>query len=195
MSRADRGQSGAGDESALTVRPWQRDDDPGLLDVMRVQMERDPQWPPDYARGMDLAAWLGEPATLGRFCALDEGRIVGHVGIAPPQPGPLCDLWRAALPPAAPALAEICRLVVDPRLRRRGVSALLTRKAVRSAIESGHLPVANALAHREASLAMMLAAGWRAVGSVPSQVADADLVALIPPQKLLDAAMANAIRP
>lgn len=190
MSSCAEREAGAATE--LLVRRWQPDDDPGLTEVMQAQMARDPDWPPGYARDMDLAEWLGRPATLGRFSALDRGRLVGHVGVAPVAPGPLADLWRAALPPDLPPMAEICRLVVDPRLRRRGLSGLLTRKAVRHAIESAHVPVANALAHREASLAMMLAAGWTAVGSVPSQVADSDLVALIPPPKLLDAARAAA---
>lgn len=171
----------------MVVRPWQPADNPGLVEVMHAQMRSDPDWPPGYARGMDLAAWLGAPATLLRFTALD-GRPLGHVGVAPVQDGALARLWRAALPADSPPLAEICRLVVDPTLRRRGVSVLLTRKAVRATIESGHLPVANALAHRDASLGMMTAAGWKPVGSVPSKVAGVELVALIPPARLIDAA-------
>jgi ribosomal protein S18 acetylase RimI-like enzyme len=100
-------------------------------------------------------------------------------------------LWRAALPPETGALAEICRLVVDRHLRRSGISAALTRKAVRAAIEGGFMPVADALADRDASLAMMLAAGWRTVGSTRAALAGRELVALIPPQKLIDAALAR----
>lgn len=174
----------------LTVRAWRNDDDPGLVTIMRAQMEIDSGWPPDYARGGDLAVWLGAPATLGRWVGLLDVRPVGHVGVAPVSPGAMADLWRDALPCGIDAMAEICRLVVDPQMRRHGLSGLLTRRAVRATVEAGYVPVADALAHRSASLAMMVAAGWRPVGTAPSEVTDGLLVALVPPQRLVEAALA-----
>lgn len=173
------------------VRAWEPGDDAGLLRILEVQAQADPGWPPDYARDGDLLAWLGAPASLGRWVAHVQDRPVGHVGLAPVHAGPMNDLWRAALPPEAGALAEVCRLVVDPGSRRGGVSVLLTRKAVRAAIESGFMPVANALADRNVSLAMMIAAGWRTVGSTRLGFSGRELVALAPPQKLIDAAIAR----
>lgn len=185
------GSSDTADPQAPEVRPWSAADDPELLQILEIQARADPEWPPDYARGGDLAAWLGAPAALGRWVALLGDHIVGHVGIAPVREGPLNTLWRSALPSQTGALAEICRLVVDPRARRAGASGALTRKAVRAAIEMGFMPVANALADRQASLAMMIAVGWRTVGSTPEVLPGREVVALIPPQKLIDAALAR----
>jgi hypothetical protein len=81
--------------------------------------------------------------------------------------------------------------VIDPRTRRAGISVALTRKAVRAAIEMGFMPVADALADRQASIAMMVAVGWRTVGSTPEVLPGRDVVALVPPQKLIDAALAR----
>lgn len=179
------------EEVRPTVRPWTPADDPPLLRILRAQADADPGWPPEYARQGDLLAWLGAPASIGRWVALLADCVVGHVGVGPVQNGPMNTLWRAALPPETGALAEICRLVVDPGLRRGGISAALTRKAVRAAIEAGFMPVADALADRGASLAMMLAAGWRTAGSTRSVLAGRELIALVPPQKLVDAALAR----
>ncbi len=55
-----------------------------------------------------------------------------------------------------------------------------------AAIESGLVPVANALGDRDASLRQMLNAGWQNVGRATSRKTGFELVALIPPQKLID---------
>ena len=177
--------------NAFLVRPWHAGDDAALVALLRLQMERDPGWPPDYARGGDLASWLGAPATLGRWVATDAADVpVGHVGNAPVHTGPFADLWSGALACDLSVMAEVCRLVVDPRRRRSGLSDLMTRRAVRAAVESGYVPVANALSDRDASLTMMTNAGWRSVGTAISPRTGRELVALIPPQKLIDAAIA-----
>jgi hypothetical protein len=171
----------------FSVRPWQPSDDGALIDMMQRQMQHDPGWPPDYARGGDLARWLAEPTTLGRWVAVhDSATPVGHVGNAPAHAGPISDLWCDALRCDLSMLAEICRLVVDPKWRRHRVADLLTRAAIRSAIDSGRVPVANALEDRDASLNQMLAAGWRKVGRAVSPKTGLQLIALIPPQKVID---------
>ncbi len=172
------------------VREWQPGDDAALVEVMQRQMQHDPGWPPDYARGGDLAKWLGEPATLGRWVVMQEsGAPVGHVGNAPAQTGPISDLWCNALRCDIAKLVEICRLVVDPQWRRQRLADLLTRRAIRAAIDAGLVPVANALDDRDASLQQMLAAGWKNVGRAKSPKTGLTLVALVPPQKLVDLAM------
>jgi len=122
----------------LDVRDWQPADDAGLVAILSAQMRADPGWPPDYARGGDLAEWLGAPATLGRWVAIDAGGLaVGHVGSAPVHPGPLAELWQAAIGCEIDRMAEVCRLVVAIQVRRHGISGLLTRKALRASIERG----------------------------------------------------------
>jgi len=172
------------------ARVWNHGDDPGLRALMQVQMNVDPGWPPDYARTSDLAAWLAAPANLGRWVAVDEGgKPVGHVGIGSVRPGPIAEFLRSALHCELDAMAEICRIVVDPRVRGRGLSGLLTRKALRACIDAGLVPVSSVLSNRGSWLTMMLSTGWRTVGSIRSLVSDGDLVALIPPRRFIDAAL------
>ncbi len=174
----------------FSIRGWRHSDDPALRALMRTQMDVDPGWPPDYARNTDLAHWLAAPADLGRWVAVDEeGAPVGHVGIGAVHPGPIAEFLRSALKCDLDAMAEICRIVVDPRVRGGGLSSLLTRTALRACIEAGLVPVSNVLSNRGSWLTMMLATGWRNVGSTRSLVSDGDLVALIPPQKFIDAAL------
>jgi hypothetical protein len=154
-------------------------------------MECDPGWPPAYAREGDLGAWLGAPASLGRWVATDPcGEAVGHVGIAPVAPGANADLWTAALGCEVGDLAEVCRNLVAPGLRRAGVSDGLTRVALRAAIDSGRVPVAAVLGDRQASLAQMLSAGWRAVGTTVG-VSGRELQVMIPGPRVIDAARAS----
>jgi GNAT superfamily N-acetyltransferase len=176
----------------FTVREWNRGDDADLRTLMRVQMDVDAGWPPDYARTSDLTEWLATPANLGRWVAVDPGgRTVGHVGIGEVHPGPIAELLRSALQCELDAMAEICRIVVDPNVRGRGLSRLLTRRALRACIERRLVPVSNVLSNRGSWLTMMLSTGWRNVGSTRSLVSEGDLVALIPPQKFIDAVFAQ----
>ncbi len=154
-------------------------------------MERDPGWPPAYARGGDLGEWLGAPATLGRWVAVDSREEpVGHVGIAPVAPGETAALWTAALGCAVSTLAEVCRNLVIPGMRRTGVSDQLTRVALRAAIDAGRVPVATVLHDRQASIAMMLSAGWRVVGNVIGS-SGRELHVMIPGPRVIAAARAG----
>jgi GNAT superfamily N-acetyltransferase len=176
--------------SNFVVREWSACDDDALRSVMRAQMEIDPGWPPPYAREADLAEWLAKPANLGRWVANDaSGTPVGHVGIGAVRPGPLWEAWQSALHCDLFEAVEICRMIVDPRVRGRGLAALLTRKALRASIEAGRIPVSSVLVNRGSWLAMMLETGWRSVGIVKSSVSDGGLVALIAPQRFVDAAV------
>jgi GNAT superfamily N-acetyltransferase len=171
------------------VREWSPDDDDALRALMQAQMELDAGWPPDYARRSDLAAWLAKPANLGRWIAVDaEGSPVGHVGIGTVHEDALGELLRDALHCGYDAMAEICRIVVDPRVRGRGLASLLTRRALRACIEAGLIPVSTVLRNRGSWLTMMRSTGWRDVGSAPSGVSSNELVALIPRQQFIDAA-------
>jgi Acetyltransferase (GNAT) family len=154
---------------------------------MLAQMSIDPGWPPDYAKSGDLAEWLHRPATLGQWVAVDESEaIVGHVGLGALRPGPIADLVCAALPCGCDDLAEICRIVVDPRARMRGLAGLLTRRAMRASIEGGRVPIATVLDSRGSWLEMMLATGWKNVGKTEARRAHGDLFVLAPPQRFID---------
>lgn len=170
-----------------TFRVWHPADDQALRRLMEHQLSRDPTWPPAYARAGDLARWLGEPATLGRWVALSGGSIVGHAGLGVPDTQH--DFHFCAQLACAPDdLAVICRMVVAPANRIQGLASLLTRKALRCAIEQGRIPVAEVLTGRGTWLKMMLDTGWREAAVLPGIGNDERLVLLTPPQHLVAAA-------
>ena len=176
-----------------TCRAVAEADAPALRAIMRAQMQRDPGWPPDYARSEDPAAWLARPADLGRWVAEDgRRRVVGHVGLGRIGNGQAADLLAEALCCGVDDLAEICRRVVDPRGRLHGLGSTLTRRAMRAAIESGRVPAATVLENRGSWLSMMLETGWRDVGRLDSRVPGSGLAVLAPPERFVDLALARS---
>ncbi len=186
----DETRTGGPGTATIGCRSWAPQDDEALRALMCRQMDLDPAWPPGYARGLDPAQWLGASSDLGRWVAVDDkGALVGHVGLAAVRPGPAADHWCAALACECDRLAEICRMVVDPQARLHGIASRLTRRAMRSAIEAGRVPVATVLVHRTSWLRMMLDTGWRRVGTTVSSLAQSELYVLAPPQRFVDLAL------
>jgi GNAT superfamily N-acetyltransferase len=144
----------------------------------------DAGWPPAYARELDGGQWLAAPADLMRWVALGEdGAPIGHIGL-----GSVRDPAIAALVSAhegSTSHAEICRLVVDPDSRTRGLAGVLTRRALRGAIEAGHVPFATVLTSRGSWLDMMCATGWRTVGRVVARDGVDELVVLLAPDRFV----------
>lgn len=168
--------------AAFTCRAAADTDAPALRSMMHEQQRVDPGWPPDYANREDLADWLARPADLGRWVAEDiGGRVCGHVGLGKVKHEVVSERLCAALECDPDILAEICRMVVVPGLRRYGLSGLLTRRAIRAAIEARRIPVATVLENRGTWLTMMLQTGWREVDRVPSRNAGSALAILAPP--------------
>lgn len=175
-------------ESPFQCRPWRSSDDNALRELMQRQMLLDPGWPPDYARTDDLAAWLGRPATITRWVAVDMAdSVAGHIGLGAVS-GAAADLACRELKCGCEHLAEICRLVVEPGTRHHGLASLLTRRALRAAIEASRVPIATVLDNRGSWLNMMVNTGWRQLGDVHSAVSDSRLAVLAPPQRFIDLA-------
>ena len=172
-------------QRGLEIILWTSNHNPALRDLMRAQMLVDPNWPPGYAYDMDLAEWLGLPADMNRWVALVDGQVRGHAGLGHV---PVDDLGKQLFCVAGTdRLAEICRMVVDPGARGANIAALLTRKAMRTAIEAGYVPIAKVLGNRGSWLANMLNNGWRDVARV--EVGDGeDYFGLLPPERFVDAA-------
>jgi hypothetical protein len=84
----------------------------------------------------------------------------------------------------------VCRNLVEPGMRRAGVSDGLTRVALRAAIDAGRVPVATVLHDRRASIAQMLSAGWRSLGNVTGS-SGRELEVMIPSPRVIDAARAG----
>ncbi len=177
-------------------RDWQPKDDVDLRRLMQAQMEADPGWPPDYARSSDLAAWLRRPCTLGGWVAVHRSAaVVGHAGLGTLAEGPVAELLCGALGCQPDDLAEIRRLVVAPGMREHGLASLLTRQAMRTAIEAGRIPVATVLGSRRSWLQMMLDTGWQSVGSTPfERVTGTELHVLAPAERFVELARSYSTR-
>lgn len=172
------------------VRPWQADDDRMLRDLMKAHMDVDLNWPPNYARETDLAEWLGSVAGKGRWVVeREDGTVVGHGGLGDVKPGPLYDALQTALKCQPEEIVEICRIVVHPDARGHGLAGELTRVCLRAAIEAGLYPVSNVTTNRGSWLEMMLSTGWREISRVRSRLSKGDIVAMLPPQKFIDAVL------
>jgi len=173
----------------ILVRDWCVADDLHLEGLMRAQRELDPAWPPNYAHGLDMPTWLGAPCTLGRWVGvLAGGKVIGHAGLGCPEAERL-DVYCEYLGCAADAVALICRLVVSPDSRHSGLSSLLTRKALRHAITSGRVPVAEVLSGRGSWLQMMLDSGWHKISVWAGALPGEDLYLLAPPRKFIEVAL------
>lgn len=176
------------DDEEFHIRPRRAEDDESLRAMMRLHMQRDPGWPPAYAHNDDPADWLSRPATIGRWVAVDgSGNSVGHIGLGAVKPGPCRDALQTALDCSVNDMAEICRTVVHPDARGKGLAGQLTRTALRQAIGSGLFPVSTVLSNRGSWLEMMLSTHWQEVCRVPSEAGNCELVALLPPSRLIDA--------
>jgi hypothetical protein len=183
-------------QGAVATRPWVENDDEALRNLMRRQMQADSMWPPAYARCRDPAQWLGQPADLGRWVAVDlQARVVGHVGLGSIRLGPVADLLRPALPCGLERVAEICRLVVDPQARLYGLASLLTRRGLRSAIEAGRVATANVLTNRGSWLDMMQRTGWQYVGETSASTGTETLVVLLAPIRFVRLALSSTEKP
>jgi GNAT superfamily N-acetyltransferase len=121
-----------------------------------------PPLPAEAARGFWRKASsevaLGGRVLLGAWL---EGALVGTVQL---------DL---ATPPNAPHRAEVMKLLVDPKLRRRGVGRALLRRAEQAARGVGRrllvleVPAGGVLEH------LLRELGWQEVGRIPGRVLDA----------------------
>lgn len=180
------------DSGELSIRAWDEGDDPALRELMRAQQAGDSGWPPPYARALDPADWLGAPADVGRWVAVDgRERVLGHAGISSVLAADAVKLLAEVLPCPVERAVEICRVVVHPEERFQGLAALLTRRAIRRAIEQHRVVTASVLKNRGSWLAMMLATGWQRVGEIQSSVGAGPMVVLLAPQRFVDLALAG----
>ncbi len=177
--------------SQLIIRTWQQSDDPSLKSILQGQMAQDTSWPPAYARNLDLAQWLAQPADLYRWVAIFQNRVIGHIGL-----GSLATDKAAAFCSAVDAqpeqFAEICRTVVDPNQRIQGTAAQLTRRAIKTALQNHRIPVATVLTSRTTWLQMMKSTGWQPIADQPATNPSERLICLLPPQKFIDPVLTYA---
>jgi GNAT superfamily N-acetyltransferase len=111
----------------------------------------------------DPAGFLAKPYFFGAWVAIVDGRVVGHVALAPPRTG---DAAAALLGRDA---AVVSRLFVSFAARGRGTGAALLEHATREAHQRGLHPVLDVLATNSASIALYERMGWRLLGTGETQ--------------------------
>lgn len=144
------------------LRPRRPDDLPALLALLQRTHEQD-----GYPVRQEAVSgwWLASDDELWSAVAEQDGRVVGHVALHPPDPGAL-PLWREATGRDAEGLAMVSRLFTDRTVPGAG-TALLTH-AVEQARADGRVPVLQVDPDGAAS-AFYLRRGWQRVGTARQQ--------------------------
>ena len=141
----------------MTVRPFRREDEPGVLDLLRVALGPGPTG----GRTPDLFAWKHRLSPFGDSLLLVAeagGRIVGLRAFM---------RWRFRAGERTLAAVRAVDTATHPEHRRRGVFSRLTSEAL-DALGGEAAFVFNTPNPR--SLAGYLKLGWREVGTVPVRV-------------------------
>jgi GNAT superfamily N-acetyltransferase len=111
----------------------------------------------------DPGGFLAKPDFLGAWVAIVDGRLAGHVVLAPPK---ATDVAAALVGGDA---AMVSRLFVTFAARGRGVGAALLEHAVQEAHQRGLCPVLDVLATSSAPIAFYERMGWRLLGTGQAQ--------------------------
>ena len=99
----------------------------------------------------DFAYWLLAEGVLGRWVALVDGQVAGHISLTAPHPDladTLADLEQAS--PAPSGICEVSKFFVNPAVQRKGAGTALFNAALRFARSQDLQP---ALAVMDTSLA------------------------------------------
>ncbi|MFI9594456.1 GNAT family N-acetyltransferase [Nonomuraea sp. NPDC052265] len=111
----------------------------GALALVHTADRYPVDWPPDPH------GWLTPHGLLRAWVAVEEGQVLGHVGLADTTEGP-----------------EVTRLFVAPAARGRGLAALLLETVRKAAGAPVLLEVSD---EGRAAVALYERLGWRRVGS------------------------------
>lgn len=113
------------------------------------------------AQLMAYGTWVtgSETAVWGRWVAVLNGRVIGHVAVCEPHAYVGTRHELLDLDPPGSAL-EVARLFVDPRLQRRGLATELLSRAVSFIHDFGCTPVLAVLEESSGARAMYEKAGW-----------------------------------
>ncbi|MFG2373066.1 GNAT family N-acetyltransferase [Streptomyces sp. NPDC048504] len=114
--------------------------------------------------------WLSHGPLLGSWVAELEGRLVGHVTLAPGGENDLAPmLWSERNGATRDMTAVVGRLFVSPEARGRRIGALLIGRAVEEARRHGLHPVLDVVASDTAAAALYERLGWELMAAVEQQ--------------------------
>ncbi|SED08637.1 Acetyltransferase (GNAT) family protein [Streptomyces sp. 3213] len=123
--------------------------------------------------------WLTHGPSLGSWVAEREGRLVGHVGLAPAGEGDLAPvLWGERTGVSPGTAAVVGRLFVSPRARGHRIGAQLIGRAVREARRHGLHPVLDVVTTDTAAAALYERLGWELMATVEQRWSPRQTVAV-----------------
>ncbi|MEV0121828.1 GNAT family N-acetyltransferase [Streptomyces sp. NPDC050703] len=115
-------------------------------------------------------AWLAGTASLSAWVAELDGRVVGHVSLAPGAAGDVAPgLWSARAGVDVRTTAVVGRLFVAPDARGHGIGALLMGRATREARARGLHPVLDVVSSDASAAALYERLGWRLLDVVEQE--------------------------
>ncbi|MEU5979657.1 GNAT family N-acetyltransferase [Streptomyces sp. NPDC047315] len=113
--------------------------------------------------------WLSDGPLLGSWVAELEGRVVGHVSLAPGGADDVAPALWSERTGARSATAVVSRLFVAPQARGRRIGALLMDRATAEARRRGLHPVLDVVASDTAAAALYERLGWELLATVDQQ--------------------------
>jgi GNAT superfamily N-acetyltransferase len=114
------------------------------------------------------------PEVLAAWVAVEDGLVVGHLGLHETGAEAVMALAGKATGRPAERLAVVARLLVAPTSRRRGLGRRLLSHAVNEAHRADRWPVLDVAREFAAAHALYEACGWTRVGGVTFQFHDGD---------------------
>lgn len=142
-----------------------------LQECVRVlgEVHRSDGYPVNWPE--DPAGWLSRGSELGAWIVEADGRVAGHVSLAPGGADDVAPgVWSEHGAERAPdRTAVLGRLFVAPRARGRGVGALLIGRAVERARHAGLHPVLDVVSTDTAAMALYERLGWQPMATVQRQ--------------------------
>lgn len=123
------------------------------------------------ARGEALTFWDGHaqgpgPDALALFVVVEDGVVAGTVSLD------------CRLPPNQPHRGDVCKMMVHPDFRRRGIARALMAAVEAEAVRRGLSLLVLDTRTGDAAQALYASAGFVAVGEIPGYAHDPDGAAL-----------------
>ncbi len=166
--RRDRAADAADGHPVLCVRELGGERDvEACVDVL-AQVHKADGYPVNWPA--DPGAWLTGTASFGAWAAELDGRIVGHVSLAPHAVGDVAPgLWSARAGVDVRTTAVVGRLFVAPDARGHGIGALLMGRATREARARELHPVLDVVSSDASAAALYERLGWQLLDVVEQE--------------------------
>lgn len=152
---------------AVRIRPRDKADLEACVRMLAEVHEHDGypvNWP------ADPLAWLTDPCPLAAWVVELDGRLVGHVALAPRTTGDIAPaLFASRTGRDIDDTGVVGRLFVSPAARGHGIGARLLTQAVGHALDHRLRPVLDVVASDVSAIVLYERLGWTLLSSVDQQ--------------------------